>query len=117
MKPKWYAFCALVAWSYPVAICVASPQARSSEATQAPKGRLLFQTGRGWSPRTNINTDTVMVYGIDDTTAERIHSWREHGYRVTVMTGVAWGQYAPYLPGDFDGKQHWKRRSRRRAAS
>ncbi len=48
-----------------------------------------------------------MVYGIDDTTADRIRSWREHGYRVTVMTGVAWGRYAPYLRGDFDGKEHW----------
>ena len=48
-----------------------------------------------------------MVYGLDDTTNERIQSWREHGYRVTVMTGVAWGRYAPYLRGDFDGKEHW----------
>jgi hypothetical protein len=48
-----------------------------------------------------------MVYGIDETTADRIRSWRDHGYRVTVMTGVAWGRYAPYLRGDFDGKEHW----------
>ena len=69
--------------------------------------RLIFQTDHAWSPRTNINADTVMVYGIDDTTAARIASWRQHGYHVTVMTGVAWGRYAPYLRGDFDGKQHW----------
>lgn len=75
--------------------------------TQAADGRLIFQTSQVWSPRTNINADTVMVYGIDDTTAERIRSWREHGYHVTVMTGVAWGRYAPYLRGDFDGKEHW----------
>ncbi len=48
-----------------------------------------------------------MVYGLDETTAARIQSWRQHGYRVTVMTGVAWGRYAPYLRGDFDGKEHW----------
>jgi hypothetical protein len=71
------------------------------------QGRLIFQTAKEWSPRTNINADTVMVYGLDDTTSERIRSWREHGYRVTVMTGVAWGRYAPYLRGDFDGKEHW----------
>jgi hypothetical protein len=69
--------------------------------------RLIFQTSRPWSPRTNINADTVLVYGINDTTAERIRSWREHGYHVAVMTGVAWGRYAPYLRGDFDGKEHW----------
>jgi hypothetical protein len=72
-----------------------------------PEDRLIFQTGHAWSPRVNINAGTVMVYGIDETTADRIRSWREHGYRVTVMTGVAWGRYAPYLRGDFDGKEHW----------
>jgi len=85
----------------------ASPQPDSSAITEAPNSRLIFQTGKAWSPRININADTVMVYGIDDTTADRIRSWREHGYHVTVMTGVAWGRYAPYLRGDFDGKEHW----------
>ncbi len=89
------------------ASAAAWPQAPSPGVAQSPPGRLIFQTGREWSPRTNINADTVMVYGLDDTTAARIQSWRQHGYRVTVMTGVAWGRYAPYLRGDFDGKQHW----------
>jgi hypothetical protein len=90
----------IFAVSYP---CVASAQSVPSKT----QDRLIFQTGKEWSPRTNINADTVMVYGLDDTTSERIRSWREHGYRVTVMTGVAWGRYAPYLRGDFDGKEHW----------
>ena len=77
------------------------------QRSQAHEGQLTFQTDRPWSPRTNINADTVMVYGADDTVAERIRSWRDHGYHVTVMTGVAWGRYAPYLRGDFDGKEHW----------
>jgi hypothetical protein len=54
----------------------ASPQPDSSAMTQVPDSRLIFQTGKAWSPRTNINADTVMVYGIDDTTADRIRSWR-----------------------------------------
>ncbi|MGI4829827.1 MAG: hypothetical protein ACRYFU_16775 [Janthinobacterium lividum] len=68
---------------------------------------LIFQTDQPWSPRTNIGAGTVLVYGLDQTTAARIHSWTVHGYRAAVMTGVAWGRYAPYLRGDFDGKQHW----------
>jgi hypothetical protein len=76
-------------------------------SSATPEDRLIFQTGHAWSPRININAGTVMVYGIDETTADRIRSWRQHGYRVTVMTGVAWGRYAPYLRGDFDGKEHW----------
>jgi hypothetical protein len=94
-----FASCALA-----LSLC---PHRSSAQAENGPDSRLTFQTGKAWSPRTNINADTVMVYGIDDTTADRIRSWREHGYHVTVMTGVAWGRYAPYLRGDFDGKEHW----------
>jgi hypothetical protein len=80
-----------------------------SQATAAPAStdRLSFQTHAPWSPRINLNADTVMVYGIDDTTTERIESWRARGYTVNVMTGVAWGHYADYLNGEFDGKKHW----------
>ena len=85
-------------------------------AADAP-GRLLFQTDHAWSPRTNINADTVIVYGLDDTTAARISSWRRHGYRVAVMTGVAWGKYGAYLRGEFDGKEHWDETQQERAAS
>ncbi len=77
---------------------------------QAPASHpddLIFQTSQGWSPRVNVESQMVMVYGIDATMPERIKSWRDHGYRVAVMTGVAWGQYGDYLRGDFDGKEHW----------
>jgi hypothetical protein len=81
---------------------------RGTAAKSAPlDSRLTFQSFAPWSPRTNLDADTVMVYGIDDTTASRIRSWREHGYHVAVMTGVAWGPYAKYLTGEFDGKEHW----------
>ena len=84
-----------------------SAQTSPVQKPDTSEGRLIFQTGGLWSPRTNIDADTVMVYGINDTTAQRIRSWREHGYHVAVMTGVAWGHYASYLRGDFDGKEHW----------
>jgi len=107
MKLQRFALCSLFAFGLYLTPHVALAQTAQPHAAQAPDYRLLFQTGRPWTPRTNINADTVMVYGIDDTTAARISSWREHGYHVTVMTGVAWGRYAPYLRGDFDGKEHW----------
>ncbi|RXH56425.1 hypothetical protein [Granulicella sibirica] len=88
-------------------LLILSLAATKAHSQAPPDSHLLFQTDHPWSPRTNINADTVMVYGIDDTTASRIKSWRDHGYHVTVMTGVAWGRYAPYLRGDFDGKEHW----------
>jgi hypothetical protein len=107
MKQGQFAFYASVLTVFILGFQVASAKGASSATAQAPDSRLIFQTGRPWSPRTNINADTVLVYGIDDSTAERIRSWREHGYHVDVMTGVAWGRYAPYLRGDFDGKEHW----------
>ncbi len=65
-----------------LALAFAAPLAAQVPATKggakAP-GTLLFQTDHLWSPRTNINADTVMVYGLDDTTAARIQSWRAHG--------------------------------------
>src|ERR1700684_4370362 len=107
MKQGQFAFYASVLTVFLLGVPFASPQGTSSSTAPAPDSRLIFQTSRPWSPRTNINADTVLVYGINDTTAERIRSWREHGYHVAVMTGVAWGRYAPYLRGDFDGKEHW----------
>ncbi len=89
------------------ALLLAAPSIAAARPPAEAPGKLLFQTDHAWSPRTNINADTVMVYGLDDTTASRIQSWRAHGYRVTVMTGVAWGRYGSYLRGDFDGKEHW----------
>lgn len=68
---------------------------------------LTFQTGGPWSPRVNLQTDAVMVYGIGPRLAGNLDSWRSHGYKVDLMTGVAWGSYQDYLNGKFDGVNHW----------
>lgn len=86
---------------------LAAAIAPTAAYSQSQNSDLIFQTSQGWSPRVNVEADTVMVYGIDETMPDRIRSWREHGYKVAVMTGVAWGRYADYLRGDFDGKEHW----------
>ena len=69
--------------------------------------RLSFQTGGPWSPRTNLNADVAMVYGIAPSMPATLRTWQEHGYHVQLMTGVAWGEYQDYLNGQFDGKNHW----------
>ena len=71
------------------------------------KDYLIFQTGGPWSPRVNLQADTVMVYGIGPQLTGNLDSWREHGYKVDLMTGVAWGEYQDYLNGKFDGENHW----------
>ena len=69
--------------------------------------RLSFQTSGPWSPRTNLNADVAMVYGIGPRMPANIETWKQRGYTIHVMTGVAWGQYQDYLNGQFDGQNHW----------
>jgi len=68
--------------------------------------RTSFQTSKPWSPLANLRADVAMVYGIDQTLPERVQTWRDHGYRVHLMTGVSWGAYQDYLYGRFDGMSH-----------
>ena len=68
--------------------------------------RTSFQTAKPWSPVGNLPADVAMVYGVNDSLPERVRSWRDRGYRVHLMTGVAWGDYQDYLYGRFDGTNH-----------
>ncbi len=90
-----------------IAITVRAGEMRPSAAeVRAADERLVFQTWAPWSPRTHIEGDVAIVYGIDPTLPSRIESWRAHGYPIHVMTGVSWGDYNDYLDGRYDGKQH-----------
>ncbi len=68
--------------------------------------RTCFQTHAPWRGDCNLRADVAIVYGFDSSLAQRIQSWRDHGYRVHLMTGVAWGDYKDYLLGQFDGHNH-----------
>ncbi len=68
--------------------------------------RTCFQTAKPWTPQGNLRSDVAIAYGIDKSMPERVASWRDRGYRVHLMTGVAWGEYQDYLYGRFDGKNH-----------
>src|SRR5688500_770354 len=69
--------------------------------------RLAFQAYDPWSPRTNLNADVAMVYGIDESLPRRMESWQSRGYSTHVMTGAAWGEYLDYIDGRWDGKDHF----------
>jgi hypothetical protein len=68
--------------------------------------RTSFQTSKPYSDNGNLGSDVAMAYGIDASLPARIETWREHGYRIHVMTGVAWGNYQDYIYGRFDGVNH-----------
>lgn len=95
----------LVLMSLPIA--VAGQITASATSERRGEQRLSFQTSQPWTPRTNLNADTAMVYGIGPQTQTKIETWVQHGYIPSVMTGVAWGSYQDYLDGRFDGQNHW----------
>jgi hypothetical protein len=72
-----------------------------------PTDRTLFQEGQPYDPRFDLRTDAVVVYGVDESLPTRIAGWRARGYRVHLMTGLAWGHYQEYLLGGWDGEVHW----------
>jgi hypothetical protein len=80
---------------------------RPFAAERPAEERLSFQTSGPWSPRSNLNADVAMVYGIGPRMPSNIETWKQRGYTIHVMTGVAWGQYQDYLNGQFDGQNHW----------
>lgn len=77
--------------------------------------KTTFQTSREWRPTIDNRADAVMVYGVGGNPSdkskripfeERVQSWRDRGYTVHFMTGIAWGEYQEYFTGQWDGKTH-----------
>ncbi len=68
--------------------------------------KTTFQTGDPWMPELDIRSDVAIVYGVNRSLPDRIKGWRDRGYIIHLMTGVAWGGYGDYLEGRFDGKNH-----------
>lgn len=88
-------------------------------AQKQQEAKTIFQTSEPWKTETDIRADGVMVYGTVDkpgvTFEERMQSWKERGYKVQFMTGVAWGDYADYFLGWWDkSKEHMKEGQRDR---
>ncbi|MGI6455083.1 MAG: hypothetical protein ACOX5R_05610 [bacterium] len=72
----------------------------------AAQDKTTFQTASPWSPEIDLRSDVAIVYGVNDSFSARVKSWRERGYGIHMMTGVAWGGYQDYINGDFDGTNH-----------
>ena len=74
------------------------------------KEKTTFQISAPWRAEYDVRSDVAIVYGINEGTVpfeERVKGWKEKGYNVHFMTGIAWGTYQDYFLGRFDGKTHW----------
>lgn len=87
----------------------ASTFAQVKKASVLPQ-KTAFQTGSPWIPQIDVRSDMAIVYGTNDrpgyTFEQRVQSWRDHGYQTAFMTGIAWGNYADYFLGKWDGQNH-----------
>jgi len=70
--------------------------AQSASADQDGQDHTCFQSPSGYRAKIDIATDVAIVYGVGHDFAERAASWREQGYAVSLMTGIAWGGYGAY---------------------
>lgn len=78
-------------------------------AQNKSKQKTSFQVAAPWSANYDVRSDIAMVYGINDAGGnfeERVKSYRDKGYEVQFMTGIAWGEYKDYFLGEWDGKNH-----------
>jgi len=84
--------------------------AQTKPASTDPLQKTTFQTGAPWSPAIDVRSDVAIVYGTNDrrdmTFEQRVQTWRDHGYQTAFMTGIAWGNYADFFLGKWDGKNH-----------
>jgi len=73
--------------------------------------KTAFQTSGQWKPTTDVRADVAIVYGAGDrpnmTFEQRVQTWRDRGYTVHFMTGIAWGSYQDYFMGKWDGIDHF----------
>jgi hypothetical protein len=90
----------------PILMTLALAQSTPLQDPKQNQERTVFQTGSTYQDRINLRADVAIVYGIDKTMPDRVKAWRNRGYKVHLMTGVAWGEYQDYYYGRWDGINH-----------
>lgn len=63
----------------------------------APRDFTCFQTGDVYAPELDIASDMAIVYGGGTDFAARAEGWKNNGYTIGLMTGIAWGGYGDYF--------------------
>lgn len=101
--------------SISLACLLASCSLSQAMTAETKEVKTTFQSAREWRPTIDNRADAVMVYGVGGNPSDRgrklnfeqrVRSWREKGYTVHFMTGIAWGEYQDYFTGKWDGKPH-----------
>ena len=78
----------------------------SGDSSFEIREKTSFQIGDPWNAAYDVRSDIAIVYGMNNSFPERVKSYRDRGYNVQFMTGIAWGEYQDYFTGRFDGRTH-----------
>ncbi|MBQ7153629.1 MAG: hypothetical protein IJR83_06820 [Clostridia bacterium] len=78
----------------------------SSYIRNVHEEKTCYQESGPLDGRIDFGQDMVCVYGVDDGMPERVRQYRERGYAVHLMTGIAWGGYQKFVRGEWDGIDH-----------
>src|ERR1700743_2115804 len=87
-------------------VCLGAHFFCTAQQTPHLADKTSFQVSAPWNAAYDVRSDIAMVYGMDSTFAERVKGYRDKGYNVQFMTGIAWGNYQDYFTGKWDGKNH-----------
>ena len=79
--------------------------------------RTCYQESAPLMDETDFGNDFVCVYGIDPGMPDRVKKYRERGYVVHLMNGIAWGWFPDYMSGAWDGREHYDEMQRSRDGS
>jgi len=90
----------------PLLVSLAMTQIARPQDPGQHRERTVFQTSSTYTDRVNLRADVAIVYGFDAGMPARVKAWRDRGYRIHLMTGVAWGEYQDYYFGRWDGINH-----------
>ncbi len=83
-------------------LCITNVQSQAISI----KEKTSFQEQRPFSEKFDIRSDIAMVYGMDSSFNDRVKGYKDKGYNVQFMTGIAWGNYQDYFTGRWDGTPH-----------
>ena len=77
-----------------VTLCLAAVPASAEE--DGARDYTCFQTASPWMPEIDVGSDVAIVYGVNESFADRVAQWRAEGYTASMMTGISWGGYGDY---------------------
>jgi len=73
--------------------CIVLTIISNGQKSERRAEKTAFQIAAPWNGAYDVRSDVAIVYGFDSTFQQPVEGWKQHGYNVQFMTGIAWGNY------------------------